>query len=180
MIFIFANDIGEQSLVPSYCFGAILQKAMYEYGTLKSYRDFQNLLLSKDIDINEKRIAEYSRGEYTPPLEKARAMLNCLEYEISEEELLDSLRANRAYSKTRVKGYRVKGDREISINTRVKMSTLLPEVDPDRTILLLQNRIFTLFGGSGNYSDYVRALISKDLKELILDEDTITDGGKDR
>lgn len=169
----FQNDTYMLNTVPSDCFGAILGMAMQEAG-FESYRSFEHYIQEQGItDITYRRLSEYCNGIYTPPMEKARLLLDVLDYSISDQELISCLKANREYSKLRPRNYRKKEDKEIRIFARLKLSKLMPHQLPDRTALLLSERIEDLCGAPNAYTEYVQALIAKDLSEYILNKDFI-------
>ncbi|GEM_PF-1920945 len=169
----FGNDYEELNSVPSNCFGALLGMAML-VNEIETYRQFQGILEQKGIyGISERRISEYCNGMYTPPFEKAKQMLEVLNYSITDSELLEALRANREYAKIRPKSYRRKDDREIRISVRLKLSKIMPDQPADRTALIMDERIEHLCGSRNNYTDYIQALINKDLSEYILNLDSI-------
>ena len=56
----------------------------------------EEILRSKGINnIGFRRISEYRSSKTTPSFEKAKSILACLNINMTEEELLDSLHANR-------------------------------------------------------------------------------------
>ncbi len=159
--------------IPKDCFGAYLERAIIECEhPLDSYRAIAAFLKENGVtDIDERRVAEYCKATFTPPYEKAKHMLDALGLSVEDEELITALERNRAYAKAQRQGYRRKSDQELRISVRLKLSQLQPDWEPDRTALLLGQRIEQLYGSKSNYREYLQALIRKDLSEAILIEE---------
>ena len=169
----FYNEFDELTVVPKECFGAILSVTMIDAG-IETYREFHRMLEKAGItDITAKRISEYCKGIYTPSFLKAKQMLNVLDYSITDNDLIASLNANKEYAKMRPKSYRRKGDKEIRISVRLKLSKIMPKQDVDRVSLIMDERIEHLCGSKNNYTEYIQALIAKDLDEYILSKESI-------
>lgn len=141
---------------------------MIEYG-IDSYVDFETRLQEAGYTgISKKRISEYCNAKFTPSYEKAKILFNFLEWDMTDEEIIASLQANKEYIKSRQDVYRRAGDKELRISVRLKCSKILPDVSPERTGVILAERIKYLTGKSNDYVDYLQALISKDLNEYLL------------
>jgi len=151
------------------CFSGILQVAMDSYGV--GCRRFQTILESRGInDITYKRISDYSNGVHTPSFEKARVMLNVLEYPIEDEELIQSLKLNKELIKEEAE-YMTSGSKEVRRTIRIKLKRLLPGQTPEETERFLWQRISDLCGDEKQLSLYIQGLISKDLQEYIVSKE---------
>ena len=157
------------NIAPSDCFSSILTYAMDQYmvgGTRLS-----EILKDRGLDISKKRISDYMNSVRTPSFEKARAMLNVLEYPISDEQLIDALDKNRKFIKE--EAYFVSDSRETIKSVRLKFKNILPELYPEETSTLLDERIEMLFGDKKAFSSYIQKLIGKDLREYILTKEEV-------
>lgn len=123
--------------------------------------------LINDDTITAKRLSEYQNGFHSPPFEKARKILDALGYEMSEDDLKESLKENREICRQN-KEY--SSDRYKVISLRIRFTKLLPGKQPEEVERLLRNRIFDLYGDETRISNYLHDLISKDLDEFILEE----------
>ena len=159
-------------------FGLMLTNAMAEQGvSCKRLEDF--LLVSGVTTISRKRIGEYCNSQHTPSFEKARQILHALDYDISDEEILESLRLNRYViaSGNAVSGTNENfGRRELRTTIRLKLWKVAPFQTTEATEQDIKNRIRELFGDERRMSDYVQWLIAKDLREAIISKEEIEDG----
>ena len=154
-------------------FSDILDAAMRDYGV--GVRNFAEVLEEQGItDINFRRISDYRNGNHTPTYDRAKLMLRALEYEISEEELLDALRENREEIKNQ-ESYLNSESKEVRRTIRIKLKRLIPNIEPEEAERFLQNRIEELFGDSSRISDYIQSLIAKDLQQYVIDREDIND-----
>ena len=152
-------------------FRDILQAAMDDYGV--GVRKLEELLIDAGItDINFRRISDYKNGNYTPSYVKAKQMLNVLDYEISEEELMDALQENRESIKDQEE-YLNSESKEIRTTIRIKLKRLIPDTGPEEAERYLQERITELYGDETKLSNYVQSLIAKDLQQYVIDKEDI-------
>ena len=149
-------------------------KDTIEDNEISSYRNFERLLSEKGItDIKFRRIAEYCNGYTVPSFEKAKNMLNVLDYEISDEDLTSLLSKSREKAKE-VKanfGYIQKGKIQKSVFLTYK--NLISGFEIDEAESILNDRIEELFGDKTRFSAYVNSLIRKDLKEYLLTKEDV-------
>lgn len=128
------------------------------------------------VNITYKRISEYANGLHTPSFEKARALMQTLEYDISDDELMETLRLNREKineEKESIYDY----SREIRRTIRIRLRPLLPGHTAEETERFLWNRINELCG-EHQISLYIQNLIKKDLQEYIISREEITQDEK--
>jgi len=140
-----------------------------------SCRDVEKRLTEVGVtNITGKRISEYCNAQHTPSLEKARRIMEVLDYPILEEELLLSLENNRQMIKDGAQLGRVYDiNRELHTTIRIKLKKLLPECSPEENERYLRDRVMQLFGKEKSLSDYIQWLISKDLSENIISKEEI-------
>lgn len=159
-------------------FGLMLSNAMAEQGvSCKRLEDF--LLVGGVTTISRKRIGEYCNSQHTPTFEKAKAIFRALDYDISDEELLESLRLNRYIiaSGNAASGTNERfGRRELRTTIRLKLWKVVPSQTTEETEQEIKNRIRELFGEERHMGDYVQWLIAKDLREAIISKEEIEDG----
>ena len=137
----------------------------------------EGLLRDRGVEnITYKRISEYANGLHTPSFEKARALMQTLEYDISDDELMETLRLNREKineEKESIYDY----SREIRRTIRIRLRPLLPGHTAEETERFLWNRINELCG-EHQISLYIQNLIKKDLQEYIISREEITQDEK--
>ena len=130
--------------IPSNCISGILSEAMASYGV--GCKRFEEILQDHGIeDISYKRISDYCNGLYTPSYEKARVMLETLEYPISDDELTEAIQLNRELIKAESE-YVAADSKEIRRTIRIKLKRLLPEMTPEETERYLSQRVADLCG----------------------------------
>ena len=157
--------------IPAESFAGILSAAMDAYGV--GCKRFEEILQDRGVDgIKYKRISEYRNGHFTPSYEKARLMLDALEFPISDEDLIRALDLNRSLIKEE-QSYYVTDSKELRLSVRLKYRNILREYTPEETELFLRQRIADLFGDDKYKSQYIERLIAKDLKEYIIDKEDL-------
>lgn len=151
-------------------------KTAMESAELKS-KGLEDLLVQSGItNITWRRIGEYLRQETTPDPEKARQIFDVLGYEISDEQILDSLQMNREEIRNSKEMITTFNRREITVRVRYsniklknKVYTNSERETKSSTELLIQDRLEKLYGKSeGMMTTYVQELIGKDLDSFIL------------
>lgn len=141
-----------------------------EEAKIKSYVDLQKRLEEKGYPvIDKRRISEYINGTATPTFEKARMLLNALEFEMSDEDILYSLKVNQKYN--RIIKQNCNCEKELRCSLRIKISKLLPDKNPYETQRYLHDRMKDLFGNENSYTEYITSLIKKDLQEFIISKE---------
>lgn len=149
-------------------FSDILDTAMTDYGV--GVRKFEEILNENGIyDIDFRRISDYRRGTHSPSYDRAKILLENLEYDISEKELLNSLKENREDIKNQ-DIYLNSDAKEIRRTIRIKLKRLLPDKEPEEIERILLERIGLLFDDEKQISNYIQSLIAKDLQEYIVDK----------
>lgn len=157
--------------IPSNCFSGILAEAMEAYGV--GPKRMEGLLLDRGIDdISFKRISEYANGVHTPTFERARLLLQALDFSIDDEALLEALRLNRLLIREEAE-YMSDRSREIRRTVRIKLHPLLPGHTAEEAERFLWSRIEELCG-EHQLSLYLQNLISKDLREYIISREEIS------
>ena len=157
--------------IPTQTFASMLRLAMRE-ADIESYAAFEKMLISQGVrNISEERIREYCNLVYTPSFVKAKQMFDVLGFNLGEDELDQSLQANRDYIKNNPREYKKKDDRELRISVRIKLSKLIPHKSPQSVEVILLKRIEQLCGDGKKYTDYIQALIAKDLQAASIDEE---------
>lgn len=153
-------------------FRDILQTAMEEYGV--TTRKLEEILVSRGVtNINFRRISEYKNGKFTPTYEKAKQILDALDYPITEEELLESLERNREEIKIEEEYTSIK-QKELIVSARIKYNRLLPDIEPEQAERFLLERVRQVQGSEEkNFSNYIQMLIAKDLKNYLIDKEDL-------
>lgn len=128
----------------------------------------EDMLKNSGINnIGFRRISEYRSSKTTPSFEKAKAILECLKINMSEKEILDSLHENRQYIKY-MKYASTDQNTILKVHADLNLLEILPDKEPDETAFILEERINDLYGESGTRANYIKDLISKDLREYVL------------
>lgn len=155
-------------------FDEILSLAMTDAGL--GCMSFEEILKEKGIEVSFKTISAYMRGARVPSYERAKALLDILGVPIKEEELIELLERSREKVKQQKK-YFTEEETEIrrTITIRIKPKNISPELSAYQGMRVLEDRIRDLFGDENKFSDYVKMLIVKDLREFILEKKDITD-----
>lgn len=157
--------------IPSECFSGLLAEAMEAYGV--GPKRLEGLLQDRGItDISFKRISEYANGLHTPSFERARVLLQALEFSIDDEALLEALRLNRELIREETE-YMSDRSREIRRTVRIKLKPLLPGRTAEESERFLWSRIEELCDGERKLSLYIQNLIAKDLREYIISREEI-------
>lgn len=165
----FQNE--REMLIPTHTFASMLRLAMRE-ADIESYAAFETLLKENDVlSITDERIREYCNLIYTPSFEKAKQLFSVLDFDIDDDDLRVALQENRDYIKNNPKEYKKKNDREIRISVRIRLSRLLPQKSPQNIEAILSRRIEQLCGDGTKYTEYIQALIAKDLQAATLDDE---------
>lgn len=136
-------------------------------------KKLEDILIDKGIyDINFRSISDYKNGIHTPSYAKAKILLDALDYKVSEDELLAMLKQNKDDIKTN-NSYIYSDNIELRRTIRIKLKRLLPGVEPEVAERYLTDRIQSIYGDKTRLSSYINNLISKDLKQYILEEDDV-------
>lgn len=125
-------------------------------------------LMERGFDISSKRLSEYQNGMVNPSFEKAQVILNELGFSYTPDEILESLKLNEEVCKTN-KSYTA--DMYKFISVRLLLKKLMPQMEPEETERILNDRIIDLYGDKSRISNYIHDLISKDLNEFILEKE---------
>lgn len=128
----------------------------------------------KKLGIKFQAVSAYARDTQVPSYERARAILNELGIEMSEEELLDLL----AYSRTRLKErneffYGENKEIRKKITLRIKPETIAHGLSAYEAERMLNQRVAMLAGDESKFSEYIKTLIIKDMGEYILSSEDI-------
>lgn len=110
-------------------------------------------------NITVKRISDYLRRERTPSHEKARVLMDTLEWPISEEDLDDALRLNREIIREEK---RDDFTPDSIISVPIHLRKIIPDVQCDAG-QLIRDRVREFYGDERSLSKYVEMLIRRDL-----------------
>lgn len=110
-------------------------------------------------NITVKRISDYLRNERTPSHEKARVILDALEWPITEEDLDDALRLNRETIREE-KRENYTPDSIISVPIHLRKIITDGQQDAGQ---LIKGRVREIYGDERCISRYVEMLIRRDL-----------------
>lgn len=136
-------------------------------------KKLEDILVDKGVyNINFRSISDYKNGVHTPSYSKAKALLDALDYKVTEDELLSMLEQNKKDIKEN-NDYLYSDNVELRRTIRIKLKRLLPGVEPEVAERYLKDRIQSIYGDETRLSIYIQNLISKDLKQYILEEDDI-------
>ena len=161
----------EQEKSPLY-FDELLSSAMNDAGL--GCTALEELLAEKGIKVQFQAISAYARGVLLPSYERAKNILDALDVPMEEDELIELLRRSREKIKEE-KNYFKEEETEIrkTITIRIKAKNIAPEIPAYQGMRILEDRIRDLFGDENKLSDYVKMLITKDLREFILEKKDI-------
>jgi len=149
-------------------FSILLKNVMQDAG-VGSAR-LEEMLCDEGIhNITFRRLSDYLRNVATPPLHKAKEMMKCLDFPITDEELEASLELNRELIREEKKENLLNGY-NLSVNVNVKMRKI--EFRKNATALetqqFLYSRVKELYGDEGYLNAYVERLIREDLSMNII------------
>ena len=159
------------NFIPADCFAGILSFAMDEY-KVGSFQ-LAKILKERGIEgISFQSIADYVNGNHTPSFDRAKILLQELDYQIDDDELSYAIARNRELIKNE-NDYLSADRKEIKRTIRIKLKTLYPEYQAEDTERLLYGRIQELYGDETKLSQYLQGLIAKDLREYILSKEDV-------
>lgn len=155
-------------------YSILLGRVMSDYG-VGSVR-LEEILKEHGIgNISFRRISEYLRNVSTPPFDKARAIMDVLDFPINDEELRASLAFNRELIREEkedeeyTRGY----SKYIKTKIRLKNIEVRKGSVSTQTEKILKDRIVQLYGNENNLSAYIEQLIREDLNKNIIGGDDI-------
>lgn len=153
-------------------FDEILSAAMNDIGL--GCVGLEEILKDRGISISFKSISAYMKGIRVPQYERAKLILEILDVEIKEKDLIELLERTREKIKMQ-NNYIKQDEKEIrkTITIRLKTKNISPELSAGEGLRILEERIKGMFGDESKFSDYVKHLIIKDLREFILETNDI-------
>ena len=152
-------------------FSDVLKEAM-EY-TGNNTKSLERLLIEKGVeDISFRRISDYANGQNNPSYSRAKHLIDALGYEMTEDELVASLEANRENVR-QLNAYRRDKKSEYKTAIRLKLKNILPNREPEYVQFMLENRITDLYGQEGKLNNYIQDLIAADLQRFILEREDV-------
>ena len=155
-------------------FRDILLVAMDEAGV--KCKGLEDLLQERGIDnITLKRLSEYKNGVSTPPFEKAKTILEVLDWEVDDDYLIASLSKNRENIKSD-QTYLPERNRFLHKQLRIRYRSIMPDEEPEVCERFLSERVKEITGNENDITQYIRVLIAKDLNEFILNKEDIENG----
>lgn len=149
-------------------FSLLLKAAMDDYGVGPT--KLEELLRENNIDnISFKRISEYLRAISTPSFEKARVMMEVLEFPMDDQSLLESLKINRELIKEEKEEQALLQNSGYgrTLNVHIRLRNLIPgqtTIDNERRVIERVNELY----GTHDIVKYVEKLISLDLQQSVL------------
>lgn len=153
-------------------FGDILSLALKEKNLV--FRDFSSERGYKNVKLSHSTISQYISGFNTPSYELAREILIALDIQIAEEDLIKVLKRSRKRAKQRKKYYTEEAtDIRKTITVRIKPENISPELSVYQGARIIEERIKYLFGNEKKFSEYVKMLVIKDIKEFILEKEEV-------
>ena len=156
-------------------FSNILSDAMIDFG-VTTCRGVEKILVdSGTTDISFRRVSEYKNGYTVPPFEKAKALMTVLQYDIEDAELEQLLKKSRERAKEVKEEFSF--NRQKGILKRrlvVNLNEILEGFGESEAENVLESRIRSLFGDENMFSQYVNMLIKKDLEDLILTTEEVS------
>ena len=132
----------------------------------------EELLKENGIEnISNKRISEYVRAVSTPDLEKARALMDTLNFPIHDDDLKDSLQYNRELIRQeKEESTSDRGEYARLLNVHIRLRCISPDHSALQNERRISERVLGLYGDR-NAARYVEELIAYDLKNNILEGD---------
>ena len=114
-------------------------------------------------NITRQRISEYLHAVSTPPFKKARILMDALGYDISDEELEDSLELNRQLIREEKEILDLNEYRRSAI-IRLRYRKIYPGKNALEAEQLLRDRATQLFGAEDTLTKYIEYLVCNDLR----------------
>lgn len=149
-------------------FSLLLKTAMDDFGV--GPNKLEEILRQRNVfNITNKRISEYIRAVSTPSLEKAKIIMEALEFPIDEESLRASLELNRALIKEEKEEQLLIGTSGYgrTMNVHIRLRNLIPGQSTLDTEQRVISRVRELYG-TQDIVKYVEKLIATDLQQSIL------------
>ena len=139
----------------------------------KSNRHLVNALSKNRITM--KNIQRYRNGESVPDFSIAKSILQYLGIKIPDKQLEEIIKNSKAHSKKK----RDK-DKDIKIKKYIEIPgssfDLGEDINPQYVIEFIYNRIDSIYGDDKSaFSNYIRDLITKDIKDDILRKEDLND-----
>lgn len=129
-------------------------------------RSFTKFLNEKGINVSPQRVSDYRNCSATPSYERARQILDALEYSMSEKDLIDSLKQNKDIYKS----YEYKREDFLKASVSLKLKAIFPDKDVMETKRIVLDRIKELYGENGSFNTYLTDLVINDLHHSTLDK----------
>ena len=121
-------------------------------------RQLFRILQDRNTDISYPAIGSYKNYDSVPSFDRARAILDALEYEISDEDLADILQ----YSRDELKTIR-QDEQTIQQGVRLSPKFFSDNINAAELRTMIDSRIEEITTVNGNFNSYISWLIKNDL-----------------
>lgn len=121
-------------------------------------RQLFRILRDRNVDISYPAIGSYKNYDSVPSFDRARAILDALEYEISDDDLSEILQ----YSRDELKEIR-QDEQTVQQGVRLSPKFFSGNINAAELRTMIDSRIEELTSVNGNFNSYISWLIKNDL-----------------
>lgn len=140
---------------------ATLMTQLFDESDFKTMREFHSAMVSSGAPVNYTTLMSYKKFDVVPSFEKAKAIIQEFNYQISDEDLRKVLLYSQQELR-RIKQSRKYIQRGIRLNPRHFGS----DMNPEKLERRMQERAEELFGDKATLNMYLEFLIKNDLNEI--------------
>jgi hypothetical protein len=140
---------------------ATLMTQLFDESDFKTMREFHSAMVSSGTPVNYTTLMSYKKFDVVPSFEKAKAIIQEFNYQISDEDLRKVLLYSQQELR-RIKQSRKYIQRGIRLNPRHFGS----DMNPEKLERRMQERAEELFGDKATLNMYLEFLIKNDLNEI--------------
>ncbi len=123
-------------------------------------RQLYRILRDRNEDISYPAIGSYKNYDSVPSFDRARAILDALEYEISDDDLSEILQ----YSRDELKTIR-QDEQTVQQGVRLSPKFFSANINAAELRTMIDGRIEELTSVNGNFNSYISWLIKNDLTD---------------
>jgi hypothetical protein len=134
---------------------------LFDESDFKTMREFHSAMVGSGTPVNYTTLMSYKKFDVVPSFEKAKAIIQEFNYQISDEDLRKVLLYSQQELR-RIKQSRKYIQRGIRLNPRHFGS----DMNPEKLERRMQERAEELFGDKATLNMYLEFLIKNDLNEI--------------
>lgn len=128
-------------------------------GSNMKMMDIFRILESKNAGISYPSLAAYKNFNAVPSFDRARMILDALDFSISDEELTEMLQ----FSRDELKRYREDDQKIMQQGLRLQPSYYDKDINAPELREIIEKRALEVLPETGNFNSYVNKLIRDDL-----------------